>query len=69
MKSGRAGKEGELPRTFVTEQSESPDLTPVLKPGESLGCRPQRGDVVEYESTVDCGCVQEFCVPISEVPA
>jgi UDP-N-acetyl-D-galactosamine dehydrogenase len=48
------------------DQFKAPDLKPLLKSSETIGCVLKRGDVVIYESTVYPGCTEEDCVPILE---
>lgn len=43
-----------------------PDLTPIVKASETVGCVLKTGDIVIYESTVYPGCTEEVCVPILE---
>lgn len=43
-----------------------PDLTPLIKASETLGCVLKRGDIVIYESTVYPGATEEDCVPVLE---
>jgi UDP-N-acetyl-D-galactosamine dehydrogenase len=43
-----------------------PDLTPLVKASETVGCVLKAGDIVVYESTVYPGCTEEDCVPILE---
>lgn len=48
------------------DQSNKPDLNPVLKASESIGKVLKKGDYVVYESTVYPGCTEEDCVPVLE---
>lgn len=48
------------------DQSNQPDLTPVLKASESIGKALKKGDYVVYESTVYPGCTEDDCVPVLE---
>jgi len=48
------------------DNSNKPDLTPVLKASESIGKVLKKGDYVVYESTVYPGCTEEDCVPVLE---
>lgn len=48
------------------DNSNKPDLTPVVKASESIGKVIKKGDYVVYESTVYPGCTEEDCVPIIE---
>ncbi len=48
------------------DNSNKPDLTPVIKASESIGKVIKKGDYVVYESTVYPGCTEEDCVPIIE---
>ena len=48
------------------DNSNKPDLTPVLKASESIGNVLKKGDYVVYESTVYPGCTEEDCVPVLE---
>ncbi len=43
-----------------------PELTPLLKASETVGCVMRKGAVVIYESTVYPGCTEEDCVPVLE---
>jgi len=43
-----------------------PDLTPLIRASETVGCALKHGAVVIYESTVYPGCTEEDCVPILE---
>lgn len=43
-----------------------PDLTPLIRASETVGCVIKEGDIVVYESTVYPGCTEEDCVPILE---
>ena len=43
-----------------------PNLTPLLKASEMLGCVLKHGDIVIYESTVYPGATEEDCVPVLE---
>ena len=47
-------------------QFKAPDLTPLLKASEMIGCFLKKGDIVIYESTVYPGCTEEECVPVLE---
>lgn len=48
------------------DDSNQPDLTPLLKASETVGKVLKSGDVVIYESTVYPGCTEEDCVPVLE---
>jgi len=48
------------------DASRCPDLTPLLKASETLGCVIGQGDVVIYESTVYPGATEEACIPVIE---
>ncbi|HTB05389.1 MAG TPA: nucleotide sugar dehydrogenase [Bacteroidia bacterium] len=48
------------------DNSNQPDLTPVLKASESIGKVLKKGDYVVYESTVYPGCTEDDCIPILE---
>ena len=48
------------------DNSNQPDLTPVLKASESIGKVLKKGDYVVYESTVYPGCTEDDCVPVLE---
>ncbi|MGP8216206.1 MAG: nucleotide sugar dehydrogenase [Bacteroidia bacterium] len=48
------------------DNSNQPDLTPVIKASESIGKVLKKGDYVVYESTVYPGCTEDDCVPIIE---
>lgn len=43
-----------------------PDLTPLIKASETVGCVLKKGDIVIYESTVYPGATEEDCVPVLE---
>jgi UDP-N-acetyl-D-galactosamine dehydrogenase len=43
-----------------------PDLTPLIKATEAIGCVLKKGALVIYESTVYPGATEEVCVPILE---
>jgi UDP-N-acetyl-D-galactosamine dehydrogenase len=43
-----------------------PDLTPLIKSSEMIGCLLSKNDIVIYESTVYPGATEEVCVPILE---
>lgn len=45
------------------DESNRPDLTPLIKSSQSVGKVLKRGDVVIYESTVYPGVTEEVCVP------
>ncbi|MBW7881723.1 MAG: nucleotide sugar dehydrogenase [Caldilineaceae bacterium] len=48
------------------DAAKRPDLTPLIKASQALGCVLKPGDTVIYESTVYPGCTEEVCVPILE---
>ena len=48
------------------DDSQNPDLTPLLKASEAVGAVLKKGDIVIYESTVYPGATEEDCVPILE---
>ncbi|MBF9060064.1 Vi polysaccharide biosynthesis UDP-N-acetylglucosamine C-6 dehydrogenase TviB [Rhodobacterales bacterium HKCCSP123] len=48
------------------DATKRPDLTPLLKASETVGCALKRGDIVIYESTVYPGATEEDCVPVLE---
>jgi len=48
------------------DDSNAPDLTPIIKSTESVGKILKKGDIVIYESTVYPGVTEEVCVPILE---
>lgn len=48
------------------DDSNAPDLTPLIKASELLGEFVKKGDVVIYESTVYPGATEEVCLPIIE---
>lgn len=43
-----------------------PDLTPLYKASETVGCVLKKGDIVIYESTVYPGVTEDECVPVLE---
>jgi UDP-N-acetyl-D-glucosamine/UDP-N-acetyl-D-galactosamine dehydrogenase len=45
------------------DDSNRPDLTPLIKSSQSIGKVLKRGDIVIYESTVYPGVTEEVCVP------
>lgn len=47
-------------------ESNEPDLTPIVKSTESVGTILKKDDIVIYESTVYPGVTEEVCVPILE---
>ncbi|MEN4054161.1 nucleotide sugar dehydrogenase [Sulfurimonas sp. NWX79] len=48
------------------DESNEPDLTPIVKSTESIGKILKQDDIVIYESTVYPGVTEEVCVPILE---
>ena len=48
------------------DDTNMPDLTPLIKASEALGKVLKRGDYVVYESTVYPGATEEECVPVLE---
>jgi len=48
------------------DNSNRPDLTPLIKSSESIGKVLKKGDIVIYESTVYPGVTEEVCVPVLE---
>ena len=48
------------------DESNEPDLTPIVKSTESIGKILSKDDIVIYESTVYPGVTEEVCVPILE---
>ncbi len=48
------------------DEFKAPDLKPLRKASEMLGCVLKKGDIVIYESTVYPGCTEEDCVPVLE---
>jgi len=48
------------------DDSNQPDLTPLLKASETVGKVLKSGEIVIYESTVYPGCTEEDCVPVLE---
>lgn len=45
------------------DESNRPDLTPLIKSSQSVGSILKKGDIVIYESTVYPGVTEEVCVP------
>lgn len=45
------------------DQSNRPDLTPLIKSSQTIGSVLNKGDIVIYESTVYPGVTEEVCVP------
>lgn len=48
------------------DESNKPDLTPLLKASETVGKALKKGTIVVYESTVYPGATEEDCVPVLE---
>lgn len=48
------------------DNSNRPDLTPLIKASETIGKVIKNGDVVIYESTVYPGATEEDCIPVVE---
>ncbi|MFA5233476.1 MAG: nucleotide sugar dehydrogenase [Sulfurimonas sp.] len=48
------------------DNSNEPDLTPIIKSTQTVGKVLKKGDIVIYESTVYPGVTEEICVPILE---
>jgi len=48
------------------DDSNRPDLTPLIKASETVGAVISKGDVVVYESTVYPGATEEDCIPVVE---
>lgn len=48
------------------DESNEPDLTPIVKSTESIGRILKKDDIVIYESTVYPGVTEDVCVPILE---
>ena len=48
------------------DNSNRPDLTPLIKASETVGNAISKGDVVIYESTVYPGATEEDCLPVVE---
>jgi len=48
------------------DNSNRPDLTPLIRASETVGKVISRGDVVIYESTVYPGATEEDCIPVVE---
>jgi len=48
------------------DKHKKPDLTPLIKASETVGCVLKKGDIVIYESTVYPGATEEDCVPVLE---
>ena len=48
------------------DETNEPDLTPIIKSTEFIGKVLSKGDIVIYESTVYPGATEEVCVPILE---
>ena len=45
------------------DESNRPDLTPLIKSSQSIAKVLKKGDIVIYESTVYPGVTEEVCVP------
>ncbi|MEQ9285453.1 MAG: nucleotide sugar dehydrogenase [Cyclobacteriaceae bacterium] len=48
------------------DKNNKPDLTPLIKASETVGCVLSKGNIVVYESTVYPGATEEDCVPVLE---
>ena len=48
------------------DESNEPDLTPIIKSTQTVGKFLKKDDIVIYESTVYPGVTEEICVPILE---
>jgi UDP-N-acetyl-D-galactosamine dehydrogenase len=48
------------------DKNNRPDLTPLIKAGETVGKVIKKGDIVIYESTVYPGATEEDCIPVIE---
>ncbi len=48
------------------DDNNAPDLTPLQKASQMLGCVISNGDIVIFESTVYPGATEEVCIPILE---
>jgi UDP-N-acetyl-D-galactosamine dehydrogenase len=48
------------------DQTNRPDMTPLVKASETVGKVLKAGDIVIYESTVYPGATEEVCVPVLE---
>lgn len=48
------------------DKNNHPDLTPLLKASETVGCVISNGDIVVYESTVYPGATEDDCLPVIE---
>ena len=48
------------------DESNLPDLRPVLSASRAVGKALKKGDYVVYESTVYPGCTEEDCIPVLE---
>jgi len=48
------------------DAAHQPDLTPVIRASETVGCHMDRGTIVIFESTVYPGVTEDVCVPILE---
>jgi len=48
------------------DKNNRPDLTPLYRASETVGCVLKKGDIVIYESTVFPGATEEECVPVLE---
>jgi len=48
------------------DESNTPDLKPILAASTTVGKALKKGDYVVYESTVYPGCTEEDCVPVLE---
>lgn len=48
------------------DDSNLPDLRPLLGASKTVGLALKKGDVVVYESTVYPGCTEEDCIPVLE---
>ena len=48
------------------DQTNRPDMTPLVKASQTVGQVLKKGDIVIYESTVYPGATEEVCVPVLE---
>lgn len=48
------------------DESNQPDLTPLIRASETVGRALKKGDIVIYESTVFPGATEDNCVPVLE---
>ncbi len=46
------------------DDAKRPDLTPLVRSSQTVGCHLRSGSIIVYESTVYPGATEEVCIPI-----